>query len=232
MKKVILSLVAVVCLSACRNISKPFSYGKEVDTMPLSYMHINKNSIYYDSLSEYRLINGILIPKYYDIEDSLSLDLNFDGIIDKILILSPVSIGNSIYYKLDSAPQRLLIEINSIKGKMKIRNIYNNLLSSTGGMISNYYGIYNTKEGFEIEHRAGSRFTWVYKNEYTTKYPDSIYLISITKECGLDLNKRQFQYHFDKYSVKNLNINDSIKSNCSCDKSWDELEAISEKGSN
>ena len=47
-----------------------------------------------------------------------------------------------------------------------------------------------------------------------------------------DLNKRQFQYHFDKYSVKNLNINDSIKSNCSCDKSWDELEAISEKGSN
>jgi hypothetical protein len=82
---------------------------------------------------------GVFISDYYIILDSLNIDLNNDKIIDRLLVLSPQSLDSEENIcKMDVSPKRLLVEIINNNNTSKIRNIYSNLISDTGG---GYYPI-------------------------------------------------------------------------------------------
>ena len=101
---------------------------------------------------------------------------------------------------------------------------YQNLISNIGGVLSKYNGLFLTENGFEIQHQAGSRFSWEYFTEYSTKSADSISLSGIKKVCSFEGFGKNIEYSFNKYSPGNINIPDTIYNNCDCDSIWLELE--------
>jgi hypothetical protein len=210
-------------LLCCSSFNKSSINFETYDTIKIME-HLNVKSACFDSINNYYLKFGIVIPNYYLVKDSLLIDINKDGSRDNLLILAPKTLEYLYDCNLDSTPSRLLVEVINIKGKSKIRNIYPNLISNIGGVSSKYYGIKEMNEGFQINHCSGSKYTWNYIVEYSTKYRDSIYLRKIIKECGINLNKKSIILDFNKYTIKYFNINDTIKDNCNCDSLWHNLE--------
>ncbi len=168
---------------------------------------------------------GVSIQKYFDVWDSLAIDLNSDERIDTLVILTPVSIIEAQYFncRLNEHSDRILVETIT-NGKAKIRNQYRNIVSNIGGVLSKYNGMYLTKHGFEIHHTSGSRYAWHYITEFSTQQKDSIILIRIKKICSFDGFDENREYFYDKYSVGQINIIDTINNNCGCDSIWSELE--------
>jgi hypothetical protein len=209
---------------SCNRINNSISNKKSQDTIRIIASYLNIKSTCFDSVDNYYSRFGVFISNYYVIKDSLDLDVNKDGFVDHLVLLSPVSLEYYYDCDLDSVPTRLLIEIINQNGTYKIRNIYPNLISNVGGVLSKYYGMKITSEGFEIQHSSGNKYTWTYTTEYSTKFSDSIYLKKITKECGINLNRKIQEYNYIKYPLGHLNINDTLNNNCGCDILWNELE--------
>ena len=172
----------------------------------------------------YYRISGISISKYYEVEDSLELDLNNDKEMDYLLMLSPMGMEEPGYScSLDSA-KRLLVEVISQNGKRRIRHVYSNLLTDISGLLSTYNGIHKTKNGFEIKHMAGQRYTWHYIVEFNTSNKDRISLSKIEKECSVDGKPIKEEYFYKDYPVEKINITDTLKKDCNCDKLWEKLD--------
>src|SRR5258708_2058758 len=200
------------------------------DTLRAPTLHL-PTELSKDLLHKYYSRFGIIIPKYYVVTDSLAIELNGDSKLDMLAFLSPILLVENKYFAELPAnnPKRVLVEIvNSEKGR-KIRNVYYNLTSNIGGVLSKYGGLYPTKKGFEIRNMSGARYSWVYVTEFSTEYPDSLFLTRIQRTCsfnGLD-DKKEFLYK--KSSVRKMNVNDTISINCNCDKSWEYLEKLNDK---
>jgi hypothetical protein len=168
---------------------------------------------------------GVFISDYYIILDSLNVDLNNDKVIDKILVLSPLSLeSEESICKTDTLPKRLLVEIINNKNTSKIRNTYSNLISDTGGVLSHYNGCFLTSDGFEIIHQAGAKYSWTYKMIFSVRDKNQIKLKSIDKACTLDGVDKNLKVDYKNVSVDKINVSDTLKVNCNCDKYWEELE--------
>lgn len=170
---------------------------------------------------------GIVISKYYVVMDSLAIDIDCDLLVDTIIILSPISlepIGENYDCNSEKDPQRLLVEIINDRGKSKIRNIFPNLISNVGGVLSHYNGIFKTKDGFKIVHQAGAKYSWLYTIEFSTANKYKLTLEHISKTCSYEGKEKNLNYYFIKQSIEKINIPDTLQSNCNCDKYWLDLE--------
>jgi TonB family protein len=159
--------------------------------------------------------------------DSLSVDLNRDFLVDTVIILSPIPlepIAENYNCELEKDPKRMLVEIIYNEGKSKIRNVYPNLISNVGGVLSKYNGIFKTKDGFKIVHQAGAKYSWQYTIEFSTANKDKITLSRIIKRCSYEGETRNLNYYFKNQSIEKINIPDTLRSNCDCDKYWTDLE--------
>jgi hypothetical protein len=168
---------------------------------------------------------GIVISDYYVIKDSLSIDLNDDQIVDALIVLSPSSLEpEHNECKIDSCTKRLLVEIINHKGGAKIRNVYNNLISNSGGVLSHYNGMHKTDNGFEIVHQAGARYSWLYKMEFSVGNKNGLMLTKILKRCSFDGSDKIREFSYNQLSLDKINVSDTLKRQCNCDQLWLELE--------
>jgi hypothetical protein len=169
---------------------------------------------------------GIFISDYYVILDSLNIDLNNDKVIDRILVLSPQSLeSEESNCKMDVSPKRLLVEIiNNNNNTSKIRNIYSNLISDVGGILSHYNGIYLIKDGFEIIHQAGAKYSWTYKMIFSVGDENHIKLKTINKTCTFDGIDKKIKVDYKNVACDKISISDTLKKDCNCEKYWLELE--------
>lgn len=170
---------------------------------------------------------GVVISNYYTVIDSLPIDLNSDSVIDTIVILSPVPlepIAEDYNCNFEKQPKRLLVEVINDKGKSKIRNIYKNLVTDVGGVLSHYNGIFKTKNGFRIVHQSGAKYSWTYTVEFSTATKNKLTLIKILKDCSYEEKERNLEYDFKNQSVEKINIPDTLQLNCNCDNYWLEME--------
>lgn len=168
---------------------------------------------------------GVFISDYYLILDSLKIDLNNDKVIDRLLVLSPQSLDSEeSICKMDVSPKRLLVEILNNNNTFKIRNIYSNLISDVGGLLSHYNGIFLTDNGFEIIHQAGSKYSWTYKMLFSVRDSNHIKLKAINKTCTFDGINKKIKVDYKNVTFDKINISDTLKKDCNCEKYWKELE--------
>ena len=168
---------------------------------------------------------GVLISDYYVVLDSLSIQLNQDSRMDRLLVLSPMSLEyDTRICPQDQNPKRLLVELIQGENGVKVRRIHANLISDVGGVLSHYNGISLTAGGFEIVHQAGARYYWTHKMIFSAN-KDSITLKRVEKTCGFEERERKGVWDADKGFVYGIRISDTLKNNCHCDESWKALEA-------
>jgi hypothetical protein len=229
MRNILLSFSFLCVLFSCSKQSSKEMYSTVVDTLYID--NLNLPDSIKEQLFKYDLKFGIAIPKYYYIKDSLPIDLNRDRLIDTLILLSPVLLEDSRYLNYVTADMsgRTLVEVINGPKNSKIRNVYKNIASNIGGVLSKYSGLFLTSEGFEIRHQSGSRYSWEYIADFSTSYPDSIYLVRVQTICSFNGVDKKREYLFAKKSVQEINIGDTIKNNCNCDEFWMDLEKMEEK---
>lgn len=168
----------------------------------------------------------IYISDYFVILDSLAIDLNSDDIIDRVIVVSPLSLEASVGDKCqdhDTVAKRLLVEILLSNGRGKIRQIYSNLISDVGGVLSPYNGISKTEDGFQIVHEAGAKYSWQYSNRYSVT-KGFVALVETYKKCSYNDKEKEVTYRYDNISASKVNIQDTLAHQCNCDEYWEELE--------
>lgn len=220
----LLYLYTLLLLSSCSCHSSTTSSNIITDTIQIDKGYIADKINCTDFTGLYYNRFGIAISKYYVVKDSLSLDINKDGLIDNLIILSPTLLENSNISCGDFSPTRILVEVLNFNDGARVRNIYSNLISDIGGVLSKYNGIKKTKRGFEISHYSGSKYSWSYSMEFSTELADSISLIKIKKTCSVNSNDIDVEYLTGLQLVKSFDIMDTINNNCGCDVQWMELE--------
>ncbi|MGG7667005.1 hypothetical protein [Dyadobacter sp. BHUBP1] len=175
----------------------------------------------------YKLKFGILISNYYTIMDSLRLNLNDDGLVDNVLVLSPKSldaIETPCRFSFDTNPKRILVEvINDGNGAAKIRGVYYNVLSDTGGVLSHFSGIFHTNNGFKIVHEAGANYSWSYSTEFSVT-KKRLGLKQISKICAFGDKADSLNYQYDNIDLGKVNIPDTLANQCNCDILWSKLD--------
>lgn len=168
---------------------------------------------------------GVFISDYYVILDSLNIDLNNDKVMDRLLVLSPLSLeSEESICKMDISPKRLLVEIINNKNTSKIRNIYSNLISDVGGVLSHYNGIFLTNDGFEIIHQAGAKYSWTHRMIFSVSDTNHIKLKTINKTCTVDGVDKNLKVDYKNVTYDKISISDTLNKDCNCDKYWEELE--------
>lgn len=171
----------------------------------------------------YNVKFGIVISNYYTIIDSLSVNLNDDEYIDNIIILSPKSldtIETTCEFSFDKKPKRVLVEIiNSHRGDAKIRGIYYNIVSDSGGVLSRFSGIFTTKNGFKIVHEAGANYSWSYSTELSVG-KNRLGLRGISKTCSHGDKTDSLRYQYDDIDLDKVNLSDTLSNQCNCDAVW------------
>lgn len=217
------------CSSTLKNKNSN-SFNSRIDTIfaSLNYKEKNKNDTCLSISNLFYKRFGVIISDYYIIKDSLALDLNYDSIIDTLIVLSPLNLEiNYSDCQIDSSTKRLLVEIINDHGKARIRNIYSNLISNSGGVLSHYNGIFKTKNGFKIVHQAGARYSWLYSMEFSFTYRNKLTLKKIIKICSFDGFDKTQEFNYNQLPVDNINMSDTLKNQCNCDLLWSELETNS-----
>jgi hypothetical protein len=95
----------------------------------------------------------VLFSDYYVVLDSLSIQLNQDSLMDRLLVLSPMSLEYvTRNCPQDQNPKRLLVELIQGENGVRVRRIHANPISDMGGVLSQYNDISLTTGGFEIVH--------------------------------------------------------------------------------
>lgn len=219
-------------LFSCKSINtRKDVEERDYDTLMIANQILSESDDKNELLSSYYIDFDIVISNYYIVTDSIAIDLNDDNLIDTIVLLTPVVLEDERFkdYLKEESPKRLLVEILNTPNGSKIRNIYDNLASSIGGVLSKYAGIYKTNQGFEIRFQSGSRYSWSYIVEFSTHHPDSIFIVRQEKICSFDGRDMRYEQFFKKASVSIISISDSIDNNCNCDPIWEKLEQISQE---
>lgn len=190
---------------------------------PIAKLEINSDSCL-TKVNSYYNFNGIYISEYYNIMDTLKIDLNNDKENDYLLVLSPLSLDIAeLWYSVDQMPKRLLVEIIMRNGVSKVRNIYQNIIPNEGLLLMSYNSIIKTKNGFPLIIQKGNRYSIDYNLNFVVK-ENNILLQSINKQCILGMKKRISKYKYKNYEINRINIMDTIDINCNCRKDWELLE--------
>lgn len=214
---------------SCKNEIKTNSTSEDVtfyDTINyqdnnLSYLELGtKNSKFFNRF-------GVVISNYYEIMDSLPIDLNNDGFIDTLVILSPLLLNPEFNLKrpnVDFEHKRLLVEIINKDGSSKIRSIHKNLLSNEGGVNSHYNGIFSSEGGFRIDFQSGAKYAYKYSVYFSIKKFSTLELVKVIKKCSFFENEIQTNYFYNDLDLDSLVISDTLDNNCNCDYYWKVLE--------
>jgi len=210
----------------CLTLFSCAKFSNEVGNVDTLRIYDLEDGIPKELIGRYYSRFGVSIPKYYVVLDSLAIDLDGNQFKDTLVVFSPLILEDSRFGSLAQRPKRVLVEIMNVAGRSTIRNTYVNLISNAGGVLSKYNGMSLTNTGFEIRHQAGSRYSWEYIAEFSTAYPDSIYLVRLQKECSFDYATEQEEYVFGQKSVQEISIDDSLSANCNCDRIWKNIEKL------
>ena len=196
----------------------------EIDTIKPSTFKIPYNSYICSTVvNKFHKNSGVMISDYYETLDSLNIDLNNDKQLDKLLVLSPKNLeSDTIVCPVDRTPKRLLAEIINNNGASNVRNVYLNLISDVGGVLSKYNSIYKTKDGFGILHEAGAKFSWSYKTEFSI-VKNNIVLSKISKICSVQ-GKGKTSVVAMNILPEKINVVDTLNVDCNCDKIWEKLD--------
>jgi hypothetical protein len=221
-------LVLILAVS-CNIKTKRTSFNQEVsDTL---YYQSPKRSDSNDTCLH--LINtfhkkfNIYISDFFVILDTLSIDLNNDRVMDRLIVASPLSLeanneGKCLFGQ-DTLSKRLLVEVLYLNGEGKIRRVYRDLISNVAGVLSPYSGIFLTQDGFKIVHEAGAKYSWKYANRYSVN-GGLISLVETDKTCSYDNKEKNVTYRSKNVSAAEVNIQDTLARQCNCDGYWAELE--------
>ncbi len=158
--------------------------------------------------------------------DSLAISLNNDKYIDTIVILSPLYLeptDENCDFSFDKHPKRLLVEIINNNGKSKMRNIYSNLVSDIGGILSHYNGIFKQKKDSKLFMRREQGILGEYSVRFSVR-KDSLTLSSIFKKCSYNGKDKNISYHYNNATINKINIPDTIKNQCNCNEFWSKLD--------
>lgn len=194
---------------------------KKLDTIKI-FGASNLSCTCSDSLEGYYNRFGLLIQKYYNVIDSLSFN---KGKVSKFfLVLSPVPIDNlSCYDCLDTkSSDRLLVEVEESEGQTKLLNIYSNLISNVASSVSTYNGINISKEGIQVSHQKGDRFSWEYTTFYILDEVNGLLLSRIERKCLFEDKEHISNYYYSNQMIDSISLHDTIKNNCGCDNVWNE----------
>ncbi|MCL2597677.1 MAG: hypothetical protein FWD66_08500 [Paludibacter sp.] len=225
--KVIFGIFIVLVLYFAFFTSNNITAHKKIDNQKDT---IKSNTIDICNLSDkYFNFGGIVISDYYVVSDSLYIDLNRDNLTDCLLVLTPKPLLPEFNncFSDDVNYCRILVEIINDNGRYRIRNTYDNLIDNIGGVLSEYNGMYKTKNGFKIIHEAGAKFSYEYTMFFDVKQ-NGVYLSKITKGCNYDGIDSIETYRYLDRSPKLININDTINQNCNCDNIWDKFQTMSD----
>jgi hypothetical protein len=167
-------------------------------------------NMYYDML-------GIKISNYYRPIDSLDMNINNDGVLDRILILSPVTQGILDTLTCEEKPKkRLLITLISSGSKGHHLEIINdNVILNTFDFQGNpYQGIKKITNGFRLSFEFGSIIFCEFKFDFVCKKGEFL-LQKSSYYCfnkgNPDLYKiKSNTYKSKKYFLKNIDINQFI----------------------
>ena len=80
------------------------------------------------------------------------------------------------------------------------------------------------KDGFEIIHQAGAKYSWTYKMIFSVGDEDNIKLKTINKTCTLDGIDKKITVDYKNVTCDKISISDTLKKDCNCEKYWEELE--------
>lgn len=125
---------------------------------------------------------NIPLPKNYSIVDSVSGDLDKDGIVEKVIAYNTHAIDEESF---ESVPRTLIIY--KIKNgswtvwKTSKQALYG---SNDGGMMGDPFGSLEIKKGvLIISHQGGSSWKWGHTDKYRFQN-DDFYLIGYTSNSG------------------------------------------------
>jgi hypothetical protein len=179
-------------------------------------------------LAGYKLNSGVFISNYYSVIDSLSLDLNDDKYIDKVLVLEPRSLDPyaiTCDFSFDRNPKRLMVVVmNAPLVGAKIREVYKSVLSDTGGVLSHYGGIHVTRNGFKVVHTAGANYAWEYSVEFATE-KNRIILKEVSKKCSYGDKADSLLFSYHGLGLDKVNVPDTLSNQCNCDAIWSKLNS-------
>ncbi|MDN4167093.1 hypothetical protein QWY31_16400 [Cytophagales bacterium LB-30] len=218
--------ILVLGLFYCRPVKHNKFDSNVIDTIYLDNSILKTEERCLNLANSFYVKFGVAIPLYYNVMDSLNIDLNNDGLIDTLVVLSPVALEDPSFLECEvqQDPKRVVVEIINKSGISRVRKIYSNLISDIGGVLSKYVGLYKSKDGFKIQHESGSRYSWTYILEFSTKSNESIIVVKIEKLCSFEGIERKVEYSLDNFPADRININDTLSNNCSCDEVWKILE--------
>ena len=170
----------------------------------------------------------IYISDYFVVLDSLAIDLNSDDVLDRVFVVSPLSLEAKVDDKCqgdDTLVKRLLVEVILSNGKGSIRQIHSNLISDVGGVLSPYNGIFKTEDGFKIVHEAGAKYIWQYSNRYSVT-DGFLALVETHKKCSFNDKEKNVTYRYNNIPASKVNIQDTLAHQCNCYEYWEELEKL------
>ena len=102
------------------------------------------------------------------------------------------------------------------------------MISNIGGVLSEYNGMFKTKNGFKIIHEAGAKYSFEYTMFFNVKL-NEIFLGKISKRCSYNGIDSIVTYQYKDYPAKLINLNDTLNHNCNCDSIWNILECMKTK---
>jgi hypothetical protein len=226
----VLGVLSIFILVVSCNVKTKTTGGNQRLTDTLYYETVNINDSNDSCLTVINSFHkkfNIYISDFFVILDSLTIDLNNDQVMDRIIVVSPLFLeaygAEKCQFGKDRLSKRLLVEVLNLNGQGKIRHVYTNLISDVGGVLSPYNGIFSTEDGFKIIHEAGAKYSWHYSNKYSVK-KGLITLVETYKRCSYDNKEKDVSYRFNNIPASEVNIQDTLARQCNCDEYWGELE--------
>ncbi|MDD4739609.1 MAG: hypothetical protein PHG98_06635 [Bacteroidales bacterium] len=226
MKKIFFLLL----LSSC-NVYSFYSNTIKFDTIKPIITQSYKYDTCYTIITQYYNLNGILISKYYDVMDSIKIDLNNDKQDDYLVVLSPFCLDGLPFIDgrpdccdfIDTMPKRLLVEIIIENGQSKLRNIYPDIIPSEPLLLKSYNSIEKTKEGFDIIISKGHKYHIDYVMSFIVK-DDRILLDKTKKSCFIGDHDKSGTEKYSNLEINKIKIQNILDNNCYCNEYWDYLE--------
>lgn len=121
------------------------------------------------------------IPKNYSILDSVSGDLNKDGVNDIVLALKH---NNEDRFEMDQEPKRVLLILFKSKKGLKVAGKSENVLmcGHCGGMLGDPFASLDITKGvLSISHYGGSAWRWGETRKFRYQ-KNAFYLIGLTSD--------------------------------------------------
>lgn len=164
----------------------------------------------------YNVFNQIAIPSCLILKDSTSIFIRNEK--HCFVVLEPKDLINT-QLDFDSKKKRILIHSKIVNHKAEIVEQYDNIITNSSGVSSQFNSIRNEKNRLIINHEFGNRYYWNY--QMFLEIDEKIKLKKIKVECfNPNGNSKSYTYYYKNIKLNSINIDDTMNINCGCDKFW------------